>query len=117
MDRTVGFLQYLAQALYAVVFLVVVVRAARQPLRANVDMALFFGATAVAIAASALLQLLDTDVRPLASGVLGICIMALPYLLLRLVRDFSEVPTLVVRAVELGLLLSAVGLVLVPSQL
>lgn len=117
MERTVTFLQYLAQALYALVFVVVLVQAIRRPWRANVDIALFFGASAAVIAGTALVAFLGTADRPLAGAALGAFLMALPYLLLRLVRDFADVPTAITRLAEVGLALSVAGLLLLPGQL
>src|SRR5207253_182878 len=44
-------------------------------------------------------------------------LMALPYLLLRLVADFMDVPVVLLRGAETGLVLASAVLVLVPSPL
>ncbi len=102
-------LQLVAEALYVLVFLVVAIRAARFPHRANVDMALFFGVSAFVIAESHLTAALAVR-NPLWSTLGGALIMTLPYLLLRLVDDFLDVPALLLRGAEVGLALAVISL-------
>lgn len=109
--------QRLAEVLYTVILLAVLVQAVRRPLRANFDVALFFGATGVIVALSALLATLRIP-TPAAAGTLeAVLLMALPYLLLRLVADFMDVPIALLRGAEVGLVLAIAVLVLVPSPL
>jgi signal transduction histidine kinase len=109
-------LQYLSWVLYLVVFVLVLVRTIRRPTPAHIDMTLFFGAAAIVIASTTLESKLHVglpawvldDVVP-ATG------FALGYLLLRLVRDFSEVPGWLMGAVEVGMVGSIAAIVLVPA--
>ena len=54
-------LQFLTQALFVLIFLVVLRQAIRQPLRANVDIALLFGVFSLIIAEGVLLRVLDIE--------------------------------------------------------
>lgn len=110
-------LLYLSWALYLAIFGVVAVRAARSPTRANVDIALFFGASALVILLSTLFRVLGTPAPLPVADLSAALLMALPYLLLRLVADFAGLPALVVRAAELGLGVSVVLLVAIPPPL
>jgi len=47
----------------------------------------------------------------------SVLIMALPYLLIRLLNDFTTVPTLIVRGAEVGLVVAIVSLIVVPPPL
>jgi signal transduction histidine kinase len=111
------FLQFLTQALYVAIFVVVAVQAARRPRRVHVDIALLFGAIVLIIAVEwgRVASGAPTPV-PIATLV-AVLLMALPYLLLRLVDDFARVPTWLLRAAEAGLLASAVILAAVPAPL
>src|SRR5690349_13410710 len=107
-------LQFLANVLYVVVFLVTAVRAARQRVRTDVDVSLFFGATAIAVGLSWISEALGVREGPVLSALGGALIMTLPYCLLRLVDDFSVVPSIVKRLAEAGLLASVVLVFVVP---
>lgn len=112
-----GFLRALTQALYVLIAAFVVVRAVRRPDRANVDMALFFATSALVIAPGVIVQTLGLA-RPswLGDVTTGLA-MALPYLLLRLVADFSEVPGWLNIGGAVGLAGVVVALVALPSPL
>jgi signal transduction histidine kinase len=103
-------LQFLTQAVYFLVFLYVSAQAVRRPSRANVDTAIFFGVLALIIAWQWVSSALAIERTPLVSTLTGILLMSLPYTLLRLVDDFSDVPRWVMRAAEAGLALSVVAL-------
>jgi len=111
-------LQYLSWLLYLVVFVLVLARTLRRPTPAHVDMTLFFGAAAIVIVATTLTEKfhldvpawVDNDLIPAAAAALG-------YLLLRLVNDFSHVPAVLLRAVELGMLASIAEVVLAPGSI
>ena len=80
----------------------VAVQAIRRPSRAHIDIALLFGAAALVIAiAVAMLAGLLAPTEP-AANLAGSAIMALPYLLLRLVDDITLVPRQLRRAVDGG---------------
>src|SRR5690242_14977730 len=86
------FLQYLTQVLFVLVFLVVTVRAIRQPRRAHADVALFFGVCAVLVIAGWVTSTLHLTPGRVATAALTTLFLALPYPLLRLVDDFAAVP-------------------------
>jgi signal transduction histidine kinase len=110
-------LQALTQITYVVIFLVVAVEAARRPRRATIDTALLFGATTIVIMIGWLTATLRLPASP-ALGVLnGALVMALPYLLLRLVDDFATVPPRVLRGAAAGLALAVAGLAAIPPPL
>src|SRR5690349_1561695 len=108
-------LQDLSWALYVAIFLLVAVRAARRPTRAHLDMTLFFGVLALIIVLSVITAALGIGVAPRwLSDLTGSLLMALPYLLLRLVGDFSVLRLWLLRATELGLIVSVVLIGLLP---
>ena len=85
------------------IFISVAVRAMAHPTRAHVDMALFFGALAFVILASRIATLTGTAAMPWLMTLEVAVLLAMPYVLLRLVDDFTQVRALVMRAAELGL--------------
>ncbi len=110
-------LQGLSWLLYLLIFLVVLVRAVRLPTPAHADMALFFGDTAAIVllgAAAPSVPLLQTI---WISDLSGALLMALPYLLLRLVQDFSRVPAWIMYASAIGLGLSIAAIVGLPTPM
>lgn len=111
------FLNYLTQALFLLIALSVTARALARPLRANVDTALFFGLVALAITEGWAVMALQLSGSHAAAAIGGMLIMAMPYLLLRLLADFSEVRPLIMRLAEVGLILSLIGLAVLPSPL
>src|SRR2546428_2101008 len=110
-------LQYLTQIIFVLVSLIVGARAVRRPRWADVDIALLYGVLSLVIA----LQWLDTalGVEPgrYEAALAGSLLMALPYLMLRLLADFAGVPTRFMRAAEAGLALAIAGLILVPPPM
>jgi signal transduction histidine kinase len=110
-------LQYLSWLLYAVIFVAVLVRTIQRPTPAHIDMTLFFGNVVLLIVLTGLTSRLHVPLPVLLTNVTGVAAMALGYLLLRLVRDFSEVSTFVMRTVEFGLLASIVAIVSIPAPL
>src|SRR5437879_4660286 len=103
-------LQFLAQALYVVLFGVTLGQALRHPSRATFEIALFFGAAAAVVALALLGAALRVSQAPLFTMVSASLIMALPYLLLRLAATFSELRLVYLRAAEVGLALAVVSL-------
>ncbi len=95
-------------AIYVVVFVLVLRRAIRQPTPAHVDMSVFFGAVALVILESRISPLFAPTTPVFVADAVVVALMALPYLLLRLLDDFTSVPTWARRIVELGLLLVTV---------
>ncbi len=90
------------QLIYVVIFISVAVRTFRQPTRAHADMTLFFGAVAFIIVAARLAAIVGPTPPWLVTVEIAV-LMALPYVLLRLVDDFTNVRTIVKRAAEVGL--------------
>jgi signal transduction histidine kinase len=86
------------------VFFSVALRTVRQPTPAHGDMTLFFGATAFIILISRIAMLVGaTPPPPWLTTVEIAILMALPYVLLRLVDDFTRVSGAIKRAAELAL--------------
>lgn len=111
------FLQYLTQAFYVAIFVVTLVGAVRRPLRARIDIALFFGAAALVITAGWVAAALNSEPPPVVRAVTTSLVMVLPYLLLRLVNDFTIVPSWLLRVAEGGLALAVVGIFLFTPEL
>ena len=110
-------LQWLTQALFVLIFVVTGTRALRRPLRATIDIALFFGALSVVIAEEWVAAALDATPGRTLNALNGALIMALPYLLLRLVDDFADVPRWLLHTAEAGLALAVIGLFAVAPPL
>lgn len=101
----------LTQAIYVVVFVLVAYRTWRQPTPAHADMTVFFGVTALIILASTFFALFGAAPPAWETDATIALLMALPYMLLRLVDDFTTVPFIVKRVAEAGLLASIVATV------
>lgn len=112
-------LQYLSWLLYLLIFGAVLVRTIRRPTPAHFDMTLFFGAVAIVIVLTTITSKLHLAADPawLGNDIVGAAAVSLGYLLLRLVRDFSHVPTLLMRAVEVGALACVAAIVVLPTPL
>ncbi|HLH21183.1 MAG TPA: ATP-binding protein [Chloroflexota bacterium] len=111
------FIQLVTQALYVVLFVLVAARAARRPLRANVDVALLFGTTTLIIAIGGVTTALHITPPPALAALASTLLLALPYLLLRLLDDFAGVTPWLMRGTAAGLALSAVLLFVLPPPL
>ena len=85
------------------IFISVTLRAIAHPTRAHIDMTLFFGALAFVILASRIATLTGTTEAPWLITLEIAVLLAMPYALLRLVDDFTQVRALAMRAAELGL--------------
>ncbi|HEX5504210.1 MAG TPA: ATP-binding protein [Thermomicrobiales bacterium] len=108
--RADDLIQYLTQVLFVVIFLVVLVQAIRRPVPVTIDVALFFGALAAVVVEEWVVAALGLTTGHLVGAVTGALVMALPYLLLRLVADFAGAPRWLLRAAEVGLALAVAGL-------
>jgi HPt (histidine-containing phosphotransfer) domain-containing protein len=108
-------LGFLTQTLFVVVFLVVV-KAVRQPRRATVDMALLFGVASLLVAEGWAAPLLHLRTNPLLVATSSGLIMALPYLLVRLVDDFAHVPRPVLYGALVGLGIAVASFFIVPPR-
>jgi signal transduction histidine kinase len=92
----------LSQAAYVVVFVLVAWRHLKAPTPAHLDMTLFFGILALVVVYSRIVPALGiTPPYWFIDGLIA-TIVALPYVLLRLVDDFTRVPVALKRAAELG---------------
>ena len=94
--------------LFVALFVLVAINASRRRTRTAVDTALLFGALAWAVLQGPALQLLGVPSNPVATFVVLVLVLALPYLMLRLLADFSDVPLLVRAATAGGLIASVV---------
>src|SRR2546428_3797889 len=101
----------LTQAIYVLIFVLVSWTALRRRTRTSVDTALFFGAIATAIVESRIVTTFGLSQGELTTDIVTLLVIAMPYLLLRLVDDFSDVPAVVTRLAEGGLVLSAIAFV------
>jgi len=101
----------LTQAIYVLIFVLVTWTALRRRTRTSVDIALFFGAIATAIVESRIVTTFGLSQVELITDIVTLLVIAMPYLLLRLVDDFSDVPAVVSRLAEAGVVLSAIAFV------
>jgi signal transduction histidine kinase len=109
-------LSFLTQALFVLVFLVVVAKAVRQPRRATIDTALLFGVASLLVAEGWAAPLLHLRTNPLLVATSSGLIMALPYLLVRLVDDFAHVPRPVLYGAVVGLGVAVASFFIVPPR-
>ena len=107
----------LTQAIYVAVFVLVAIRTWRQPTPAHGDMMAFFGITALIILASTLVALFGATPPVWESEATVALLMALPYMLLRLVDDFTTVPFIVKRIAEAGFLASVAATIVFAGAL
>jgi signal transduction histidine kinase len=107
----------LTQAIYVLIFLLVMWGALRRRTRTRVDIALFFGAISIAIVESRVVTTLGLQQVEIATDIVSLLVIAMPYLLLRLVDDFTGVPVTAKRIAEGGLFLSAVAFIAMEGTL
>jgi signal transduction histidine kinase len=105
----VQLLQLLTNVSFLLVFAVVVVRAVRRPSRESIDIALFFGAPAIAITQGWIVQTFGIR-DPTLSLISGALILAMPLLTLRAIQGFTELPRLVVPAAAVAWAASAIAI-------
>ena len=98
----------MTQIIFVLIFISVLLRTLRHPTAAHTDMALFFGAVTFVIVITRLGAFIGVPLPAVLSELVVAAVIALPYILLRLVDDFTHVHTWVKRGAELGL---AAGLV------
>ncbi|MGH2347595.1 MAG: sensor histidine kinase, partial [Chloroflexota bacterium] len=99
-------LQLLSQLLFVFIAFAVTVKAVRRPWKANVDTALLFDGTALIVAVSWLDEWRAIDPGRIEGAVITSLLMALPYLLIRLVGDFAALPSPLLRVATGGLIVS-----------
>ena len=95
----------LTQAIFVLIFLLVFVRTVRHTTPAHIDMSIFFGILAFVVAESRIAVFLGVRQPVWFVDVLVALIVALPYVLLRLVDDFTRVPVMLKRGAEILLLI------------
>ena len=111
--------QYFSWAVYALIFVVVAIRAIRRPLRFNIDIALFFTVSTVIIALALVgrLDLVDENSQGVVTLIESAMLLSLAYLLFRLVDDFSDVPRWQMRLSEALLIIFIAGNIVLPRPL
>lgn len=102
-------IQWVHHATWLVLAAIALVRLARHPTRANLDIALFFGAIAAFVLLSRAPALVSAEAPPWALAAARALVIAAPYLLLRVVGDLVGVAG-PVRATALAGLVPAVAL-------
>ena len=107
---------FATQAIYVLIFVVVLLAALRRPNRVAIDIAFFFGIASALILASQPAQLFGVA-APVYTATLLVLLLALPYSLLRLVADYWRVPPWVPRLAEAGLVVLGVAGFLAPPTL
>ncbi|MEP6775452.1 MAG: ATP-binding protein [Chloroflexota bacterium] len=108
--------QYLTWILYILVFAVVVVRAVRDPMRANVDVALLFGLPGLMILISALTKSGLLPTSHITSTLSSAALLGMVYMLVRLAYDFMDVPVWVIRTAEVTLAIILVAAFMVTTS-
>jgi signal transduction histidine kinase len=99
----------ISQAIYVLVFALVLWRYMRASTPAHLDMTIFFGLLTFAVLETRIAALAGvTPPEPFADIVVT-AVVALPYVLLRLLDDFTTVPPILKRAAELGLIVCAIA--------
>ncbi|OLC57317.1 MAG: hypothetical protein AUH85_03610 [Chloroflexi bacterium 13_1_40CM_4_68_4] len=104
-------IQLISNLVYVALAAITISGAIRRPTRANVDIALLFGALGFAVIEGRL-QAYFGFTSELWSDLTAALVMSLPYLLLRLVDDFGHVRVAVKRAAAVGLTLSIVAILI-----
>ncbi|MHB1133183.1 MAG: ATP-binding protein [Chloroflexota bacterium] len=100
---------HLVQVLFALVFFLTLAEAVRRPLRANVDISLLFGAPALAVLIGLAVTTGLVQSGPVPNAINTFLVLAIPYLILRLLDDFSHVPRPLMRLSEVILALLVVA--------
>ena len=108
-------IQGLTNVLFVLIFVLVLRHLSVQRSKASVDIALFFGALALAVVQGPAFQLSGLQPDPIVTVATSILVMALPYLMLRLLGDFTAVAFRVRAATLGGLFASIILLVALPQ--
>jgi len=107
-------LNLLTQGIFVLIFVGTATKALQRRTRANLDIALLFGAFALIIFISRITTALGIDSNPQLGALASSLLMTIPFLTLRLVEDFAGVPLWLLRVGHLGLIASVVTLFLLP---
>ena len=105
----------LSQAIYVVIFLAVGYRYLRAPTPAHLDMTVFFGILAFVVVESRIATALGLVQPEWFADTVIAAVIALPYVLLRLVDDFTTVPRSVKRTAEILLIASIAAAYVLPG--
>lgn len=105
----VDLIQLLSQALFVVVFLLALPPAIRHPRPATIEIAVLFGAASLNVAESWVFQAVGVSPPRIATDVSTALVLAVPYLLLRLVDEFAGVSGWVQRLSEAGVVAAIVA--------
>src|SRR2546428_1458281 len=103
-------LQYVTDLLFGIVFIAALIGALRRPRRASIDLALLFAPLAIIIAETLVAGALQVRPERWVTVVVVSLLMAMPYLLLRLAGDFTDLPRWIARSAIAGWLLSTAGI-------
>jgi signal transduction histidine kinase len=107
-------LTYLSWAIFVGIFGVVLVQAVRRPSRAHIDIALVFGAVVLVIVISIASLLSLVSPLGIAAYIASSLLLALPYLLIRLIDDITVISIRLRRSIEALLVIALVCLWLLP---
>src|SRR6185437_13636585 len=99
-------LQLLSELLFIFIAFVVTIKAIRRPWTANVDTALLFDIMALIVVMSLFDEWRAIVPGRIEGAIVTSLLMALPYLLIRLVGDFAVLPPLLLRVTTGGLAVS-----------
>lgn len=102
--------------LFTVIALRSALHAIRRPTRANLEIALFFGLCLFIILVSVLNLTDRPDLNPVTISVVSTALLALPYVLFRLIDDVIGVPSILAHGVSLGFVLSVVVVWALPQN-
>ncbi len=107
------FSQYLTWAIYIIIFCIVGAKAARRPIKANVDIALLFAVPALSIGISVANSLQIIQPNPTTTAITSAIsislLITLSYMLFKLVDDFTTVPRWLVRSTPVVLAIFVVA--------
>lgn len=109
-------LQVLTDVLFLGIFIIVTHHAIRQRRRATIDTALLFGVATGLVLYTVLAVPLHLTSYTLVAGLVIALVLALSYLLLRLVEDFTSVPRPVSAVAAVGLVLGVLSAFALPNS-
>jgi signal transduction histidine kinase len=108
-------LQLATQAIFVLIAIVVTRDAMRQPRRTTSDIALLFGAVALLVGVGWVDEALGSTAGRLTNAFSSSLILSLPYLLVRLVADFTAVPERLPAPAAGGLAVAVIALFALPT--
>jgi signal transduction histidine kinase len=111
------FLTLFTQAVFVIVLAVMIRNAIRRPRRAQLDIALFFAAIVAELAIGDVETVFGLRGQPVLRAIALALIISLPYLLFRLVDDFTHQPAWLMRATALSWIVLVAVSILVPQVL